>query len=93
MDIIGMDRRSLPVECDANGLPAQSFTVMGRDGRLDFKVVLVFKGPDKAVAAYRGSGADSWVAAHGDKLSLQEAVAHFPHLVAWLEGNGCWYDQ
>lgn len=99
MKILSVDSRSLPIEVVVTPRivyqprPAARFESHEDQGRLDFKVVLALKGPDGAVAAYRGSGSDGWVLQHGDKLSLAEARAHFPNLDAALEQNGWSYDE
>ena len=67
-DIIGVNER---------WYPAQNKSYDG--GRTLFLVVLK-EGSIGDYAAYVGCGQPEWVAAHGDKLSFDEARIHFPYL-------------
>jgi len=62
MKIIGANKRSYPSQT--------------RDGRVDITVVLV-EGTIGDYSAYCGSGDEEFVARHGNKLSFNEAQAHF----------------
>lgn len=66
MKILGVNKRSYPKE---GATRFEEYT--------NLKVVLV-AGDIGDYAAYSGDGSDEWVAKNGDKLSFEEACAHFP---------------
>lgn len=62
--ILGVSRRSYP----SQNSPA---------GYQNVQVVLC-EGDIGDYAAYAGEGSAQWIAAHGDKLTFEEACVHFP---------------
>jgi len=66
--ILGTNTRTYPKEDGAESWAREGCTV---------RVVLV-AGDIGDYAAYAGQGSPEWVAAHGDKISFEEACVHFP---------------
>ena len=59
------------------GVNTRSYATRDSWTRGEVTVVLV-AGSVGDYAAYAGMGEPEWVAAHGDKLSFEEACCHFP---------------
>lgn len=70
--ILGVNRRSYP-----SSRGRDSTGMINDDWSTEISVVLV-AGEINDYAAYAGQGPDQWVAAHGDKISFNEACIHFP---------------
>lgn len=87
MKIVGVNKRSYPAQpghrietCDEVTFTFGHHVLPPVLMRCDLMAVLTL-GDVNDYAAYIGIGGDpEWVAAHGDKLSVEEAHIHFPGL-------------
>lgn len=80
MQVIGEDLRSMVCQGGNGQMPT----------RHDYRVCLLRE--MSVVKCYRGMGSQDFVIDYGDKLNLNEAIAHFPFLKSYLEKEGCVYD-
>ena len=79
--ILGVNTRHYPAQASAIGhdgfvLPGEGYIDQSENPPPTLVVLVAGKIGD--YAAYCGHGSAEWVAAHGDKLSFDEACCHFP---------------
>lgn len=78
--IIGVNKRFYPTQASAVGHPLLEMdgAVFDQSENPPPTFTVLVQGDIGDYAAYTGHGSAEWVAAHGDKISFEEACVHFP---------------